>query len=208
MLDEEPGLQFIGPDHVGDDQIVCTVISRLGSSLSCVMGIHQDKLMRLEQPRQHSRHFLAAIRWPRDPRNFRDMSRISDRNPAKRLDSFGDFIDQLDLLVGVFVEQKVKLIEGGSAHQPMMLLVERIQDLRVAKELIEPFAGKKSRIMRQPQGELTHAAKGLNFPAALVKPWLATAVDLVRERLLLGVRHFNLYSRYQGLSGILSPFHF
>ena len=198
VLDEEPGLQFIGPDHVGDDQIICSVISPLGSSLCGVVGIDEDKLMRFEQPRQHGGHFFTTIGRPRNPGNFRYMPRISDRDPAERLDPFGDFIDQLGLLVGVLVEQKVKLIESCSAHQPMMLLVERIEYLRVAKDLIQALAGRKPRVMSKTQGELTHTAEGLDFLAVLVKPWLAASTNLFRECLSLGLCHFILYHKARG----------
>lgn len=126
VLDEEPGLQLIGPDHVGDDQIICSVISPLGGSLRGVVSIDENKLVGFEQAGQHRGHFLTTVRRPRHAGNLSHMSRISDRDPTERLDPFGNFIDQLDLLAGVLVEQKMKLIESCSTHQPMMLLVERI----------------------------------------------------------------------------------
>jgi hypothetical protein len=193
VLDEEPGLQFIGPDHVGHDQIICSVISPLGSSLRGVVGIEEDKLVRFEQPRQHSGHFFAAVGRPWNTGNFRHMPRISNRDPAERLYPLRDFIDQLDLLAGVLVEQQVELVKSCSAHQPMMFLIERVQDLRVAKDLIQALAGKKPHLVSKPQRELPHTAEGLNFLAVLVEPWLATSTDLFRECLSVALRHFILY---------------
>jgi hypothetical protein len=50
-----------------------------------------------------------------------------------------------DLLAGVFIEQQVELVEGCPAHQPMVLLVEGVEDLRVSQELVQPLAGLAAR---------------------------------------------------------------
>jgi hypothetical protein len=59
------------------------------------------------------------------------MARIADRDAAQSLNALGDRIDQFVLLAGMFVEQKMQLIESRAAHQPVVLLVESVENLRI-----------------------------------------------------------------------------
>src|SRR5713101_5934821 len=117
------------------------------------------------------------------------MTRISDCNSAERLDPFGDLVDQLDLLAGVFVQQEMELVESRSAHEPMMFLVERVQDLRVREDLVQAPAGQQSGIIGKPQGKLTHGAEALDLLTALMNPRLAASADVFRKCLSLGRGH-------------------
>ncbi|MGH3782118.1 MAG: cytochrome ubiquinol oxidase subunit I, partial [Pseudonocardiaceae bacterium] len=40
------------------------------------------------------------------------------------MDALCDEVDEFELLVGRLVQRKVQLVEGGAAHQPVMLLVQ------------------------------------------------------------------------------------
>ena len=104
--------------------------------------------MRLQQPRQHRGHRLAAVRCPGDPRDLGDVPGIAHRDSAQGLYPFGDLVDQLDLLTCVLLEQQVQLIEARSSHHPMVVLVQCVEDVRVGQELIEPLAGIQPRLIR------------------------------------------------------------
>ena len=129
--------------------------------------------MGFQQPRQHGRDFLDPVRRPRDAGDLGDVARIADGDAAQRLDALGDHVDQFELLAGVLVEEQVQLVEGRAAHQPVMLLVQRIQNLSVGQRLIEKLAREHPRVVRQREGELPHGAELLELGPFLVQPWLA-----------------------------------
>ena len=138
--------------------------------------------MRLEQARQHRRHLLAAVRRARHARDLGDVARIAHGDAAQRLHPLGDRVDQHELLPGVLVEQQVQLVEGRPPHQPVVLLVQRDQDLRVGQELIEPLAGIQPGLLRQGDRELAHGAERLDLHAALVQPRLTAQLGTARRQ--------------------------
>ncbi len=87
------------------------------------MGVNQDDLVRLEQPGQHRRDLLAAVRWPRHSRELRHVPGIANRDTTKGLYPLGDFVHQIELLTGVLVQQQVQLVEGRPTHEPVVLFV-------------------------------------------------------------------------------------
>lgn len=117
MFRQEPALQFIGADDVGNDYVVGAIIPQslcLGGSLMCV---DEDKLMGFEQARQHGWYLLAAIRRSGNARQLGHVARIADRDAAKRLDALGHGIYQSQLFTGVFVQQQVQLIKAPRMSQ-------------------------------------------------------------------------------------------
>ena len=101
-----------------------------------VVGVDQNHLMGLEKSRQHRRHFFTAVRRTRDPCRLCHMPWVTYRNTTKFLHLLSELINQLDLLVSVLVEEeKMQLVEGGPAHQPVMLLIQGVHDLSVGKKL-------------------------------------------------------------------------
>src|SRR5207244_11064893 len=56
---------------------------------------------------------------------------------------------QLELLLGMLVEQQVQLVEGRAGDQPVVLLVERVQDRGVGQDLVEQLAAFLSRLSRE-----------------------------------------------------------
>jgi hypothetical protein len=129
--------------------------------------------MRFKQPRQHRWNLFAAIRSTGDLGDLGDLPRVADRNTSERLHPFGDLVDQLILLIGMFVEQQMKLIKGRPAHQPVMLLVQRIQNLGVCEDLVQSLAGVDPRIAREPDRKIADGTELLDFDATLVQPRLA-----------------------------------
>jgi len=97
---------------------------------------------------------------------------VADRDPTKGLDPLGDGVHERPLLIGVLVEQEVQLGEGRPAHQPMVLLVQRVEHLRVSQELVQALAGVHPRLVREREWELPHSAKRLDLLAVLVQPRL------------------------------------
>src|SRR5262249_62065112 len=83
----------------------------------------------------------------------------------------------------MFVEQEMELIEGRPAHQPMMLLVERVENLGVGQNLVQALAGIRPRIMRQPERKQPDRPELLNFPAMHVQMRLAAESRGLPKRL-------------------------
>src|SRR5260221_10146756 len=65
------------------------------------------------------------------------------------------------------------MIERDAAHQPVMLLVERIQDLGIGEDLVEALAGIQPRVTGESERELADGAELLHLRPALVQPRLA-----------------------------------
>src|SRR5262249_52400517 len=100
----------------------------------------------------------------------------------ERLDSLGDHVDQFELFAGVLVEKQVQLVEGRAAHQPVVLLVQRVQDLRISERLIKKLAGEHPCVVGQRYGELPDCAELLELNPLLVQPRLAGYRTAVRAR--------------------------
>ena len=100
------------------------------------------------------------------------MPRVADRDPTEGLHPLGEIIHQRELLAGVLVQQQMQLVEGRPAHQPVVLLVQRVENLRVGQELVQALAGIHSRLVGERERELPHGPKCLDLLAVLVQPRL------------------------------------
>jgi hypothetical protein len=60
-----------------------------------------------------------------------------DADAAEQLDSFGDLVDELVLLLVVLVEEQMQLIKRRPCHLPVVLLVQVAQRDRIGKQLVE-----------------------------------------------------------------------
>jgi hypothetical protein len=58
------------------------------------------------------------------------MTGVTDPHPAAGLHPFRDGIDKDHLFSSVLVQEEMQLVEGRPTHEPMVFLVERVQDLR------------------------------------------------------------------------------
>jgi len=112
VLSEKPRLEFASTDDVGDEEVVGAVITEGGDTGRRIMGVAEDQLVRLEQPGQHRRHLLAAIRGLRYLRELRHVSWVAYRDPTEDLHPLSDFVHQRQLLVGVLVEQLVRILQN------------------------------------------------------------------------------------------------
>jgi hypothetical protein len=98
---------------------------------------------------------------------------VTHRNAPERLHTLGDLVDQFVLRLGMFVEQQMKLIEGRAAHQPMVFLVQGVENLRVGEDLVQPLAGIEPRVARKTKRKMADGAEFLDLHAMLVQPRLA-----------------------------------
>src|SRR5262249_9029099 len=111
------------------------------------------------------------------------------------LNAFGDFVDELVLLLRMLIQQQMELIEGRASHQPVMLLVQRVEDLRIGQDLIEPLTRIQPGVVARPQGKPPHRAERLNLFPVLVQPPLASLKLSLVTRLSHCSRDRDLSSR-------------
>jgi hypothetical protein len=123
------------------------------------------------------------------------VARIADRDATKRLNPLGDLVDEFDLLLGMLIEQKMQLIKRSSAHEPMMLLVERVQDLAVGQGLVQSLTRIKASVIGEAERKLPCRAESLNLPAVLVQPRLTPNATVYAYRCRLCHNARLLFSR-------------
>ena len=100
----------------------------------------QDELVRLQQARQHRWYLLGTVGCPGYLGQLGHVARVAHRDPAQRLYPFGELVDEPELLARVLVEQQMQLVEGGATDQPVVLLVERVEQLCVGEDAVERLA--------------------------------------------------------------------
>ncbi len=116
MFYQEPCFQLSGADNLGNDRVIAPIVAELRDFRGGIVRVDQDRLMRFKQPGEHRWNFFAAVRSTADFGELGDVPRVADRNASERLHAFRDLVDQLIFLIGMFVEQQMKLIKGRSAH--------------------------------------------------------------------------------------------
>ena len=94
VLSEKPRLEFASANDVRDEGVIGAVIAKCGDVGRRIVRVAEDHLVRLEQPRQHCRYLLAAIRGPRYLGDLRHVPRVTDRNPPEGLHPLGNFVHQ------------------------------------------------------------------------------------------------------------------
>jgi hypothetical protein len=73
---------------------------------------------------------------PGDRGDLGDMAGIADGNRAERLNALGDEVDKLELLTGMLVQQQVQLVKSVATHEPVMLLVQAVQNRCVGEDMV------------------------------------------------------------------------
>jgi len=89
------------------------------------------------------------------------MPGVTNGDPAKALDSFGKQVHELQLLAGVLVEQQVQLVERGTCHDPVVFLVEGMQDRRVGQDAVEQLGTLGASFCGQSDRQQTDRAESL-----------------------------------------------
>ena len=116
-----------------------------------------------ERPIDHDRDLLGAVGRPRDRGQLGRMARVADGDAAEALDALGEQVDELELLLGVLVEQEVELVEGRPGDQPVVLLVERVEDHRVGEDLVEQPAALRLRLVGQADRQRPERPEALDL---------------------------------------------
>lgn len=193
MLGQEPHLCLAGADDVGDEQVGAALVALPGEPGGGVPGVDQDPFVRVEEPRQHDGDRLDAVRRPGYRSQLRDVARVSDRDAAEALDPLGQRVNDGQLGFRVLVQHQVERVEGSPAHEPVVLLVEGVQDLRVGEYAVQPLARVHAGVVAETDRQLLERAERLGLGALLMQQRLATAVQ-GRE----GVHRVLLFGREGG----------
>jgi hypothetical protein len=131
--------------------VLAYAAARVDSKLPAYRMLHFDRLYEGSRERQSAGFWkgkskVASLHDGFLSRSTTSAGRNQDRlghvvrhrqtDPAEQLDPLRDLIDELTLLVVVFVEQQVQLIKGRSRHLPMVFLVQAAQ--RVERTPVHP----------------------------------------------------------------------
>src|SRR5437870_7616472 len=173
VLTQEPGLQFVAAKHVAHDHVVSSLIAQLVCSLGQLTAMTNNDLVRIQQPRDDHWNFFSATRRTFDPGSLGDIMGHRDGKPAEQLNALGNRVHHFDLLVEMFIEQKMKLIKRRPYNLPMRLLVQIAQGHSVCEELIELFGHFQTNwLFEFKMKGMSYGAIGLNLAPALMHPRL------------------------------------
>ena len=111
MFGQKPHLKLIGAHHVADQQIVGPGVPVLIGRFGGFPGLAKNRLVRFEKARNLNRNFFAAARRTFDSGHLSHVVRHRHADPAQQLNSFGNLVHQLVLLLVMFVEKQMQLIE-------------------------------------------------------------------------------------------------
>jgi hypothetical protein len=129
----------------------------------------RDRVMRLEQAAEHHGHFFGSVGRSRDTGEFGGMPRIADRDATQALDSLRKQVDELELLTGVLVEEQVELVEGRPGDQPVVLLVQGIEDGRVGQNAVQELDTLRAGFRRKSDRHEAERAERLDLLAVLAE---------------------------------------
>ena len=151
--------------------------------------------MRVEKARNLNGDLFAAAGRPRDDRRLGDVGRHREADTAEELDSLGDLVHELVLLLVVFVEEEMELVEGVAGHLPVVLLVHVPKRDRVGQHLVQVPRALGTDVFAQGIREPRDRPVGLNLGCALADKRPGTTGEDVATA-LKGVllRHFVLLS--------------
>ena len=105
MLGQEPDLHFVGADQLADNQVGSAVVAGIIGLAGRLMGLFENGLVGLQQPRDLHGRFLATAGRTRQASRFRNVGGHRDTDPAQHLYALGQGIDQFGLRFEMFVEQ-------------------------------------------------------------------------------------------------------
>src|SRR5207253_1666427 len=87
--------------------------------------------------------------------------------PTEQLNALRDGVDELVLLLIVFIEQEMELIKRRSGDLPMMVLVQVAERHRVGQKLIQVLDALLTRVFRQRDWHSNEMAEWLDFMRVL-----------------------------------------
>ena len=149
------------------EQVVRPPVLRLLGRLDAVAHLADDGLMRPEQSGDLRRDVLGPVGRSLDRRQLGRMTRVADGDPSEGLDALSQQVDQLELLLGVLVEEEVQLVEGRACDVPVRLLVQGVQDRRIRQDLVQQAAALAADALGEADRQAAHRVEGLDLLAEL-----------------------------------------
>ena len=136
MLGDEPDLELMAAEHLAHEEVVGPIVAVLGRSLDRVANL--ARMISWASRRRESMAGTSSTpvggSGTSSPR-----PRGSGRQPPRPqgLDPLSQEVDHLELLVSVLIQQEVQLVEGMPPYQPVVLLVEAMQDDAVGQDVVQ-----------------------------------------------------------------------
>ena len=112
VFGNEPDLQLVTANHVADDQIVRAILTGFNRTPGHRTSFLQHDFVRMQQSRDLDGDFFTAFWGSWDQRRLGYVVSHRDTHAAEQLDPLSERIDRLVLLLVVFVEQKMELMES------------------------------------------------------------------------------------------------
>jgi hypothetical protein len=137
MFAEEPDLKLVGAKDLTDDQVIRPIVANFGSAAPKRSSQADDDSVGIEQSRQLNRDLFPSPWRPFDPGGLRHIRRHRQAYSPEQLNTFGDRVNQLDLLAIVFVVQQMELIESRTGNLPVRLFVQVANSHRVGEQLVQ-----------------------------------------------------------------------
>ena len=100
----------------------------------------------------------------------------------------------------MLIEQQVELVERRPPHEPMVLLVQGVEDLRVGEKLVQPLAGIEAGVVRQSEWKQPHGPNSWISCAVLMIQGLTAEFGAVRNGRLQSLSHGNLLDSWRQLN--------
>ncbi len=165
---EKPYLKLVGADHIGDEQVIGSVVARFGGLLSHGVSLFQNQLVSFEKTGDLHGHGLTAARKPGNHGRLRHVRRHSQADAAQELNPLCDLVYQLILFAVMLIKEQMELVKSMAGDLPVMFLVHITEGYGVGENLIEIVAGGCAGLFVQSDRQLGDLAIRLNFGGALM----------------------------------------
>src|SRR5215471_14374359 len=119
MFAQKPDLKFIRPQDFADNEVVGAIIAESGSAPRQRASVTDDYLVSVKQPRQLDWNLFAPARRPLDLRGFSNIGSHRDTDATQQLDPFRNRVNQLGLLLVMFVIEQMQLIKRRAGDLPV-----------------------------------------------------------------------------------------
>jgi hypothetical protein len=164
-----PHVRFVRAQDLAHEKIVRPFVVAFLALLDAVSNASERRFVSVEKTLQHRGHVLRTVRRPWNVGQFGNVARIADGDSAEFRNSLRHRIREFQLLVRVLVEQEVKLIKRRAAHQPMVLLIKRVEDLRIRENAVEDVATLLAVISIELDLPIDDRSEGLQFDVGRIR---------------------------------------
>src|SRR5215469_6374392 len=129
--------------------------------------------MGIQQSRQLDRNFFAVARRTLDLSGFGYVRRHRDAHAAEQLNPFRNGIDQLNLLIVVFVIKQMQLIKRWSSDLPVRLLIQVAKGHGIGEDLVQLLRHLQTYgFLEFERKQMGHRAVSLDLTGLLMETWL------------------------------------